>query len=182
MSADIAETIKRVRELSEAALPGPWRAGAVWRDCVMVSHPVGLAGPGGERVLLRMNQHFPHTDDAALIAYYRTAAPILADECERLAALFQQTHGVHHGWIAECQRLRERLSCARCGADSSTLDAKHHCSTCYAEAQATITRLRERVRVLEEALREIAGYELRIYGDSVAHEMRDAARAALEGK
>ena len=45
-------------------------------------------------------------------------------------------------------------------------------------------RLRERVRVLEDALRDIAGYEMPTSG-SVAHQvcadMRDDARAALKG-
>ena len=49
---------------------------------------------------------------------------------------------------------------------------------------AECERLRERVRVLEDALRDIAGYEMPTSG-SVAHQvcadMRDDARAALKG-
>lgn len=45
-----------------------------------------------------------------------------------------------------------------------------------------VERLRERVGVLEEALREIAGYDLRAeHSESAAHEIRDEARAALKG-
>ena len=84
--ADTKKLVAEARALDEKATAGPWRAGVSWKDCVMVPHHTGLAGPGGERVLLRMNDNYPHEHDAALIARYRTLAPQLADEVERLAA------------------------------------------------------------------------------------------------
>lgn len=120
----IDETIRRVRELSESATKGPWYpSSGPW-----VGLAFGVLDDGNECVAA-CREPTPNADrhNAALIAYYRTAAPLLADECERL---------------------------------------------------------RERVRVLEEALRDIVGYEMPMSG-SVAHQvcadMRDDARAALKG-
>lgn len=54
-----------------------------------------------------------------------------------------------------------------------------------ADAEEALGKSAARVRELEEALRDIAGYEMPMSG-SVAHQvcadMRDDARAALEGK
>lgn len=82
---DIAETIARVRELDAAATKGPWSShppvspykDGRWSVCddrtnTLARVNVGIRVPGVER------------QDAALIAYYRAAAPQLAVECERL--------------------------------------------------------------------------------------------------
>ena len=54
--------------LAEAATEGPWRAGAV--DTWHVFAPNrGPDAMGPERVLLRMNEHFPYMADAAHIAH-----------------------------------------------------------------------------------------------------------------
>lgn len=37
----------------------------------------------------------------------------LRAEIDRLEALFQQTHGVHHGWVLEVDRLRGELASVR---------------------------------------------------------------------
>lgn len=87
----------------------------------------------------------------------------------------------------EVERLRGRLKCARCGSDSSRLDAAHHCSTCHAESQATVKRLETEVERLREALRpllaacEQADVDLEL-DSRIDGELLDAARAALEGK
>lgn len=61
-------------ELLAKATPAPWREGTVERFHVFApnTHPEAM---GPERVLLRMNEHFPHVDDARLIAALRNAAP-----------------------------------------------------------------------------------------------------------
>lgn len=115
---DLAAIIARVRELDAAATKGPWHAGSKGHVYAPEYTLVTLAGGPPHAFAIP-----PH--DAALIAEFRTAAPLLAAEC---------------------------------------------------------ARLRERVGVLEEALREIAGYDLRAeHSESAAHEMRDEARAALKG-
>lgn len=118
--------IARVRELDAAATKGPWSShppvspykDGRWSVCddrtnTLARVNVGIRVPGVER------------QDAALIAYYRTACPQLAVECERL---------------------------------------------------------RERVRVLEEALRAIVapddGCQFS-YGAGCDHSCRATARAAL---
>lgn len=81
------ETVKRLRALLEKATPGPWRSGSVELDAVFVRHDEGLAGPGGERVLLRANKHFEHTADVKLIAEARNALPDLLAAADLLCRL-----------------------------------------------------------------------------------------------
>jgi hypothetical protein len=88
---DINETITEILRLDEEATPGPWEpfAGSVVRE--------------GETAYL---VHGGPDTDAALVAYYRTAAPALAREVQRLQA--------------EVERLREEIkrsrpSCVVCG-------------------------------------------------------------------
>lgn len=68
------EELRACRERAEAATAGPWRAGSVERDAVFIPWPQGM---GPERVLLRMNEHYPHDADAAFIAHARTDVPRL---------------------------------------------------------------------------------------------------------
>lgn len=117
---DIDDIISRVRELDAAATKGPWRAMRDGNSLVgnrlvgqsridEVSRPHNPLYCGGPRPTVTVMCDA----DADLVAYYRTACPQLAAEVERLAALFQQTHGVHHGWVAECERLRRESEWAR---------------------------------------------------------------------
>lgn len=66
------------------ATPGPWRAGVVDTDRVFVPYAGALEGPNGERVILRMNAHFPFCEDAAFIAAAREDVPRLLSEVRRL--------------------------------------------------------------------------------------------------
>lgn len=66
----IENKIKRVRELDQAATPGPWRYESGW---------FGAEAPNGYEPFVTDSR-----PDAALLAAYRTLAPELADECERL--------------------------------------------------------------------------------------------------
>jgi hypothetical protein len=75
--------LKELRALCDAATPGPWRRGAVEHHHVFCPHPGALAPELG-RVLLRMNEYFPHADDATFIAAASTALPEALDEIERL--------------------------------------------------------------------------------------------------
>lgn len=72
MADPIAEAIARVRELDAAATKGPWVRG-IGNEYRLVRR--GLA----ETVAADCG-----ADNGNLIAFYRTAAPALADECERL--------------------------------------------------------------------------------------------------
>jgi hypothetical protein len=70
------EQISELETLAAAASPGPWRAGAVDTFHVFIPNRApGALGP--ERVLLRMNEHFPFEADAAFIAAAREAVPAL---------------------------------------------------------------------------------------------------------
>lgn len=83
MADVISDTIARVRELDAAATKGPWEHGSA-----MCCPDMGwVVGPRGEVCPTYEGTKRTHTldaNDAELIAYYRTAAPALADECARL--------------------------------------------------------------------------------------------------
>lgn len=172
---DIPDLIARVRELDKAATKGPWRVGRAETFHVFCpSTHADAMGP--ERVLLRMNEHFPHETDAALIAYYRDAAPALADECQRLRGeLAVWRDGVGRRCCDHTRSVNEALR-----VDKGVLTAERDA------AKAECERLRERGRVLEEALRMCADALDELMGDTdldddtskafVAHR---AARAAL---
>jgi hypothetical protein len=71
--SDIDTIIATVLGHDKSATPGPWRNGVLWHDG---AYPVGP-----------YTRNEPQANaDAALIAYYRTAAPLLAAEVERLRA------------------------------------------------------------------------------------------------
>lgn len=71
--SDIDAIIANVLGHDRGATPGPWRKGVLWHDG---AYPVGPYTRNEQQA----------NADAALIAYYRTAAPALAAEVERLRA------------------------------------------------------------------------------------------------
>lgn len=73
-----------LRKLLAEGTPGPWRAGTHETWHVFAPHNDGF---GPERVLLRMNEHFPYTNDARLIVAAVNALPALLDVAERAAEL-----------------------------------------------------------------------------------------------
>lgn len=90
----IAETIARVRELDAAATKGPWHTEPYCDnpdDSCRNDSDVGCDGIWAddrrdEIVTTDSAVYGPRWSDAQLIVYYRTAAPLLAAECERLRA------------------------------------------------------------------------------------------------
>lgn len=85
--------LDELERLEREATPGEWRAGAVEKDAIFIRHDEGLAGPGGERVLLRANKHYPHAIDVEFIAAARNALPALLAAARELEAAKAQ-------WIA----------------------------------------------------------------------------------
>lgn len=76
-----------VERAERAMTPGPWRHGSVERHHVFCSEgDRSLLCPEAGRVLLRMNEHFPHDSDAAGIVALRNAAPALIAEVRALRA------------------------------------------------------------------------------------------------
>lgn len=67
MSASFYEIQERLGELAKAATQGNWRQGSVEKHHVFVDEPREQL-LGNERVLLRMNAHYPYEHDAAFIA------------------------------------------------------------------------------------------------------------------
>lgn len=171
---DLDETIRRVRELSEAARDlKTWAVHVRDDDTAQVY----ATARGLCRQVVPVAETTPEL--APLIAYYRTAAPLLADECEALAD--------------ECERLRRE------NGELATLNAinTHGCDRALDQAElaagvvAGLTteceRLRERVRVLEEALRPfVENADDEVVFDMLVGAGLDVsvteARAALEGK
>jgi hypothetical protein len=87
----IEQRIREIRERVANASPGPWRRGHVELYHVFCKHPEGLAGPVlGERVILRMNEHFPYLDDVSFIANARQDLPDLCNAVEALLARVEE--------------------------------------------------------------------------------------------
>jgi len=70
---NVKDLIAEVRAHDVSANPGPWDL--AWPTCITTG------GQHGDTIADGCSE-----DDAALIAHYRTAAPLLADEVERLNA------------------------------------------------------------------------------------------------
>ena len=92
---DHLTAVRAALDLAGKATPGEWWQGAVERHHVFAERGnPSLIAPEAGRVLLRMSEHFPaYAHDAAAIVALRNAAPAiaaLADECERLADLFDR--------------------------------------------------------------------------------------------
>lgn len=87
---------REAAERAGKATRGPWRHGAAQKDRVFIPFIDALEGPNGERVLLRLNEHFPYEADALFIASARTDVPALASAVEQLAdALEEAEHKLY---------------------------------------------------------------------------------------
>ncbi len=80
-----------LRELVAAMSARPWRQGRVEKHHVFVPCETCL---GPERVLLRMNEHFPHEADAAAIAALANHADALVDLVAACEALDREWAGL----------------------------------------------------------------------------------------
>lgn len=112
----IPETVARVLDLDAKATPGPWEDRAD-QDCDGYSY---LQRADGEFSADPVGTSYAHAD-AALIAYYRTAAPALAREVERLLGLldalpasWRNLSDERNTARAECERLRAQLDAVTC--------------------------------------------------------------------
>lgn len=77
---------EKLRALLAAATPGPWRAGTVETWNVYADPNGDVMAPGLGRVVAQMNRHYPHSNDAALIAAAVNALPELLDALEAAEA------------------------------------------------------------------------------------------------
>ncbi len=92
------EQIARVLELSEAATPGPWDAMATSRDTYVRQRDA----TGGAIIAYADATGSPTVEEYALIAEYRTLAPLLARKLERaMGALTRTRDSV---WACGCNR------------------------------------------------------------------------------
>lgn len=82
--SEINETIAEILRLDEEATPGPWEP---WGGSVVEADETAYIVHGGQ------------ANDAALIAYYRTAAPALALEVQRLQAEVDVLEG--RAWVCQ---------------------------------------------------------------------------------
>lgn len=64
-----ADELVEIEARRAAASPGPWRPGRYEKHHVYIPYADGLEGPGGERVVLRMNPHFPYEADATFVGH-----------------------------------------------------------------------------------------------------------------
>lgn len=120
---DIPDLIARVRELDAAATKGPW-------DSEYDGDRYGFLG----YVIVVDTCYEEHATDAALIAYYRTAAPLLADECERLRERVKVLEAASRAVLALADKLdrdgmAEAVSVGDCYARAATRE-------CAAEVRA----------------------------------------------
>lgn len=96
--------------LAGEATQGPWRAGDVetWHVFAPSTHEDAM---GPERVLLRMNAHFPFAADAALIAYHHPARVVAL-----AAVVARLRERVAEGHARECmKRFRPETMACKCG-------------------------------------------------------------------
>lgn len=124
-----------VERAERAMTAGPWRHGSVERHHVFCSEgDRSLLCPEAGRVLLRMNEHFPHDSDAAGIVALRNAAPALIAEVRALRAEVVRITAAGDieakSWeamSAEIARLTAELAAARaevnCGQDGPCVKA-----------------------------------------------------------
>lgn len=101
----------------------PWRQGSIETDRVFVPDPNGLAGPGGERVMLRLNTNGQYAGSAA-------------GNCRAIVALVNHADAL----VALAGAVAQRIA-ARCHTQSATTDdytkleynecaGGTHCSMC----------------------------------------------------
>ncbi len=96
-------TADELRAVFAAMSARPWRQGRVEKHHVFVLCADGF---GPERVLLRMNEHFPHEADAAAIA-------ALANHADPLVDLVVAVERWHAAWSS-------RIADDRVGEDGET--------------------------------------------------------------
>lgn len=103
------KTLDDLEALHAKATVGPWRHGAVEKYHVFTWLP-----EGHERVLCRMNEHFPHEDDARAIAAAHNALPALLKVARASIALresgmqFDDAHSkAEADWMAALDELAE---------------------------------------------------------------------------
>lgn len=156
MSDTIPETVARVLDLDAKATPGPWNGATDETGDGFVDQV-----KTGEGVFIGMALHAAPSelgvgngfgspewaDNAALIAYYRTAAPALAREVQRLLGLldalpasWRNLSDERNTARAECERLRAGLLEAEAERDAATARAERaeaklagQCETCGGE-------------------------------------------------
>lgn len=128
MSAENAELLTP-EEMAEAAaiderLPKRWRHANVRRTDVYCHYSDALEGPNGERVLLRLNEHFPHEQDARDIAemrnvFGRALAAVRAREAEaeRLSAKINGLGGELAAELERSAALRAELAIVKTDLD-----------------------------------------------------------------
>ncbi|MBL8605224.1 MAG: hypothetical protein JNK72_25055 [Myxococcales bacterium] len=79
------------KALEVGVTKGPWRAGTFEAEGkVWVPSDEALAGPNGERCLLNMNLHFPHSRDRQFIAVARDALPEACADVDRLLGIVRR--------------------------------------------------------------------------------------------
>lgn len=89
-----------VERAERAMTPGEWRHGSVERHHIFCGEgDQSLLCPEAGRVLLRMNEHFPHDRDAAGIVALRNAAPALIAEVRALRAAAEEREADMHARI-----------------------------------------------------------------------------------
>lgn len=151
--SSINETIAEVLRLDGAATPGPWvdipDAWEVWRDDEDLGGPVcSVPDEGG--MLDR--------SDADLIAYYRTAAPALAREVQRLrldhadeclgSCCEGYNLGYDDGRRAGQEAMRERVA-ALCDEAVTAIRREDRWDPEVRGAEAEADRLSRAIRALE---------------------------------
>lgn len=82
---DIPALVERVRDMDAKATKGPWTEANEGRS---VFDAVGTICINFDADTMEEEEH--HIHDMRLIALYRTAAPVLADEVERLRVVLTQ--------------------------------------------------------------------------------------------
>lgn len=123
---DITDTIRRVRELDAAATKGPWELPLAWPP-----------------------------EDSALIAYYRTAAPELAREVERLR---EERDKIVETAVACIGKACERHTLQAQSEPFAAFNARHETLACHWCEHEEVERLRERVAELEGLLTRVVKY------------------------
>lgn len=113
----MSNKIDEIRARWAATTPGPWDA----RDTLGGAFRIIAADLTVCEVL--DSDDGTAAADAIAIGHAPADVAHLLGEVERLEALFQQTHGVHHSWVAEGQRLRGEVERLRSGLEDLETDA-----------------------------------------------------------
>lgn len=143
-SPDLPALIAEVRRLDAEATKGPWYPGHNPEsreplDYIAEAYSYGPPGkvhltcvPFGDKpiddeaLFTAITGNGPTSEqNAALIAHYRTAAPLLADECEKLrqaAADFDEASKLAAALMIECSRLQERVGVLEAGLNTARTD------------------------------------------------------------